>query len=560
MKLFNKTALAVALAAASAAPAIADTEDLDFSGAGETIVLADVIFGNGNPGTGSEETLITAPEVTFDLDEDAGEGDEAAATSTATIKYTLGGGAVFGEDLSTTALVDNSNGGAGAFSLTVDTAGGADNITYEVVQGGAIGDNTITFEITFNADGAANGIILEAATFVGYAVKNLTSALNPTSASKKVELGVEYVEGTDAGGDDINATATDTPLVIFGAQAPFDLTATPVDFVGTANFVRINVGNSEATFTGGTTDGRSDFDAAGDVSLLSLGTLQLGLEAVNATTFPDGSGNVRKENGDDFDFQGGDSHQLSFSVGTGALQTGGVVYLHTAADCTSGTTFSTNTISATETTAFDLAVSGTTTQLTTAYHVCYQVLTGANATTIPEVGQISATWNVDFFNARYDNIAEQAGNFGDLLRNGCIASFFNVPAVGNADTAYIRLTNTSSTNEGDIRGTLYAQDGTVLGADVTIAPDLAVSATQVFSTEGADRTTGAGQEVIDIETAFGVTGSTDYKGRARLVLKGAFDTCEGLGLIRTGEGSLFNMTATTQGNEAGGANDGNNGN
>jgi len=340
MKLFNKTALAVAISAVAAAPAVfADSEDLAFSGAGETIVLADVIFGNGNPGTGSEETLITAPEVTFDLDEDAGEGDEGAATETATVKFTLGGGAVFGEDLSTTTLLDNSNGGAGAFSLVADAVGGADTITYEVIQGGAIGDNTITIEITFAADGAANGIILESVTFTGYAVKNLQSPLNPSSASKKVELGVEYVEATDNLGDDIASTATDTPLVIFGSQAPFELTATPVDFVGTANFVRINVGNGETTFTGGTTDGRSDFDLAGDVNLLSLGTLQLTLEAVNATTFPLASGNVRKENGiDDFDFQGGDAHTLLFSVGSGELQEGSSVYLHTAADCTSGTT------------------------------------------------------------------------------------------------------------------------------------------------------------------------------------------------------------------------------
>lgn len=562
MKLFNKTALAVAVSAFAAAPAFA--ADLAFSGGDQTVVLADVIFGNGNPGVGSEETLITAPEVTFDLVVAAGanNGDKGDNADTATIKYTLGGGAVFGEDLSTTALVDASNGGAGAFSLNVTAGvGGADSVAYQVVQGGAVGDNTITFELTFT-DGAADGAFLESMTFVGYAVKNLTSALNPSSGSKRVQLGVEYVEAPEAAGpDDVVTTATDTPLTIFGSMKPFTLTATPNDFSTTT---RINVGNAEKTFTDAngvnTTfeDGRADFDPAGDVSLISLGTLQLGLNAA-APTFTGITGNVRKENGDDFDFQGGDSHTLTFAVGTGSLQVGSSVFLSSAADCSS-TAFTANTISSSETTTFGIAVSGTTTQLTSTYQVCYSVLTGANAKTIPEVGQISATWNVDFFNARYDDIAEQDGNFGDLLRNGCIASFFNVPAVGNADTAYIRLTNTSSTNAGDIRGTLYAQDGTVLGRDVTIAPSLATSATQVFSTEGANRTTGAGQDVLDIETAFGVTGSTDYKGRARLVLKGAFDTCEGLGLIRTGGGSLFNMTATTQGNEAGGANDGNNGN
>jgi len=565
MKLFNKTALAVALAAASAAPAVAGT--LGFSGGDQTVVLADVIFGNGNPGVGSEETLITAPQVSFDLTEGATvAGDvEDGTAGTATVKFTLGGGAVFGEDLSTTALVDNSNGGAGAFSLTsganVDTP-----LTYEVVQGGAIGDNTITFEITFGADGSADGETLEGVTFLGYAVKNLTSALNPSSASKRVELGIEYVEApNDFAGDSVSTTATDDPLLIFGSMKPFTLTAVENDFSTTT---RINVGNAEKTFTDANSvntsfeDGRADFDPAGDVSVISLGTLQLALNAASLS-FAGVTDEVKKENGvDDFDFQGGDAHTLTFAVATGSMQVGASVYLSALANCSTNAFPGqpTTVITSATNQTFGVSISGTTTELTSPYQVCYSVLTGANATTIPEVGNISATWNVDFFNARYDDISEQDGDFGALLRNGCIASFFNVPAVGNADTAYIRLTNTSSTNEGDIRGTLYAQDGTVLGQDVTIAPDLATSATQVFSTEGANRTTAAGQDVIDIETAFGVDGSTAYKGRARLVLKGAFDTCEGLGLIRTGEGSLFNMTATTQGNEAGGANDGNNGN
>lgn len=560
MKLFKRTALAVALSAAATAPALAVDEVLEFTGGGNaTVVLADVIFGNGKPGTGSEETLITAPSVTFDLTNGgANVGDDGTIASVATIKFTLGGGAVFGEDLSTTTLVDASNGGTGAFSLNEN--GGNTGITYQVVQGGAIGDNTITFELTFGADGD----ILEGATFEGYAVKNLTSALNPDSASKMVQLGVEYVESVDNGPDAIASTATDTPLVIFGSQAPVDLEATPVDFTST---VRINVGNGETTFTDANSnftsaeDGRSDFDPAGDVSLVSLGTLQLSLEDVDTTVFTTAPvGKVKKENGDDFDFQGGDVHSLSFAVGLGQLQEGSTVFLSSSADC-STTAFTANTISDDELTSFDIEISGTTTELTSPYEVCYQVKTGTDADTIPEVGMITATWNIDFFNARYDNVEESAGEFGDLLRNGCIASFFNVPAVGNSDMAYIRLTNTSTTNEGDIRGTLYAQDGTVLGQqDLTIAPDLAVHATQIFSTEGADRTTASGQEIIDIESAFGVDGATEYKGRARLVLKGAFDTCEGQGLIRTAGGSLFNMTSTTQGNEAALPNAGNNGN
>ncbi|WP_100655917.1 hypothetical protein [Alteromonas flava] len=566
MKLFNKTALAVAVAAMSATSAVAG--DLDFGNSDRTVVLADVIFGNGNPGQGSEETLITAPTVDFTLPAvgalPAVQGDNGALNAVATIKYTLGRGAVFGEDLSTTTLVEQSNGGLGALTLIgVDELDAAINdsqnlglgLTYEVVQGGAIGDNTITFEISF----AADDVELSSLRFEGYAVKNLKDALNPSSTDKTVKLGVEYVEATDFAADVVDATETDTPLTIFASQAPVDLVAVIEDVAG--NGIRINVGNGETSFTNA---GINDFDPAGDVDTVFLGTLQLQLQDIvgfgyNAAATPATTGEkIAKENGDDFDFQGGDDHTLTFSVNSGSLQEDSIVELRAlnAGACT-GAVFSSNTISAAEINSFELAVSGTTTELTSGYELCYTV---DGTSVIPEAGDINATWEIDFFNARYDNIEEDAGPFGELLRNGCIASFFNVPAVGNADTAYIRLTNTSSTNEGDIRGTLYAQDGTVLGEDVTIAPDLATSATQVFSTEGANRTTAAGQDIIDIETAFGVDGSTDYKGRARLVLKGAFDTCEGLGLIRTGEGSLFNMTATTQGNEAGGSNDGNNGN
>jgi hypothetical protein len=129
------------------------------------------------------------------------------------------------------------------------------------------------------------------------------------------------------------------------------------------------------------------------------------------------------------------------------------------------------------------------------------------------------------------------------------------------DTAYVRLTNTSSTNAGDIRGTLYAQDGTVLGnADTQLTTDkLAIHATQVFSSLAEDVTNQTtGLKTLSIEKAFNVT-PAEYKGRARIVLKGAFDTCEAMGLIRNSDtGALFNMTATTQGNEAGSLNDGNN--
>ncbi|MGV8838304.1 hypothetical protein, partial [Cellvibrio sp.] len=367
---------------------------------------------------------------------------------------------------------------------------------------------------------------------------------------------VEYTESVHATADTMASTATDSPLVIFGSLKALDLEGTAVDF-NTPDFLRINVGSGETTFTDGTSDGRSDFDETGDVTVVELGTLQLNLEDIDLVMFPGATaGAVKKENGNDFDFQGGDKHAVTITAGSGSFQTQGSIYLSTDSCATQTTdlTFAAPTLTAT---AFTANVSGTTTALTAPYSVCYSV-NGTNS--IPEVSAITASWTVDFFNSRYDNRTLTYSSYGPLLRNGCVASLFNIPGSNNAtDTAFVRLTNTSTTNTGDIRGTLYAQDGTVLGADVTIAPALPIHATQVFSSLAEDSVSANGT-IVSIEKAFGVT-AADYKGRARLVLKGAFDTCEAMGLIRNSStGALYNMTSTTQGNEAGGANDGNNAN
>jgi hypothetical protein len=549
MTFLKKSALAVAIAASVASiPAMA--ADYEFTGGSGTVVLANVIFGEGNPGTGSEETLINAPSVLFDLTEGGTLTGDLSDGTVATIKFTLGGDAVFGEDLSTTALLAASNSG-NAF-VVVDTTGTI--ATWEVVQGGAIGDNTITIEIT---SAAAESI--ETVTFAGYKVKRLTSALKASSSDPRVRLGVEYVESDSGDVDDVANTATGTPLVIFGSQEPLDLTGTAVDFNATP-FTRINVGGGELTFTDSLTDGRKDFDATGEVSYVTLGTIQLNREAISAASFPAAiAGLVKKENGADFDFQGGDTHKLTIVASSGMLQPGGDIFLSNvacgaAAPVIPGLSNYSDEIDADGVATMN--ISGNTTTLTTSYNLCY----AANGDDkIPEASEIKATWTVDFFNSRYDNRELTSVTYGPLKRNGCIASFFNVPGVGENDTAFIRLTNTSSTNEGPVIATLYAQDGSVIVEDKEISGTLEQHATQVYTTLGASTTNAHGQSILSIAEALDIDGNAaEYKGRARLVLKGAFDTCEGLGMLRTGEGSLFNLTATTQGNGEGeGGNNGN---
>jgi hypothetical protein len=586
MKHLKKTALAAAICSVAASQTFA-VVDYAFEAGSETVVLASEIFGD-ETGTGSEETLIVMNVTELDLDTAiaglTNDGDNINQNVTATVKFTLGGAAVFAEDLSTTAAVLAANGGAGAFTCTAGPVGAvvADSVTndsfcgltanadatFTVTQGGAIGDNTITFAITTAAAGGEQSI--GGVTFGNVAIKNLTSALGDQGDSAhrgSVEMGVEYVEGAETTADTITSTATDSPLVIFGSQPGLDLDGVAVDFQALP-FTRINVGGGELTFTDDVTDGRTDFDATGEGNVVELGTLILSREAIDTVAFPAANaGTVKKENGDDFDFQGGDTHSMVITASSGSFQVGGTVFLDTIGqDCANvagaiaNMTGESTTVAADGTASFTLT--GTTTELTTNHELCYAA-NATPATNIPEVDGIAATWTVNFFNTRYDDQATSHSAYGPLLRNGCIASFFNIPSsTNNADTAYIRLSNTSTTNEGDIRGTLYAQDGTVLGEDVTVAPNLAIHATQVFSSEGADRTAGTGEEILDIETAFGLDPADgDYLGRARLVLKGAFDTCEGLGLIRSSAtGALYNMSSTTQGNEAAAPNDGNNAN
>lgn len=590
--LLKKTAIATAMAAAMSAPAMA--ADFSFAGgfaATGTVVLASEIFGD-EEGSGANETLVVMGNTQFDLSAAAGagallteDGDNMNQGTNATIKYTLGSGAVFAEDLSTTAAVNAANGGAGAFSCTagavgavvadsaVDTTCGltaAADATWEVIQGGAIGDNTITFRITAAAADGEQSI--GGITFGNVAIKNLIPSLGDGGVSTfrgSLLMGVEYVEAAETTADTIVTTATDAPLQIFGSQPGVSLTSTAINFDTAAqDFIRINVGTGETTFTdndatqGNTSnDGRTDFTAAGDLTTVLLGTMTFARSTIDTATFTSSAaGIVKKESGGDFDFQGGDTHNISFSVGSGSLQVGGDLFLEDVADgCdASGITDMTGeSVTITNGSSVSMPVTGTTTELSSTHNLCYTV---DGTSKIPEVANsISASWVVDFFNTRYDNTDASTSSWGGLVRNGCIASFFNIPRSDNAvDRAFVRLTNTSTTNSGDIRGTMYAQDGSIIGTeDATVAPTLAIHATQIFTSQADDFTSG-GYTVLSLNKALGATDAEyDDYGRGRLVLKGAFDTCEGMGLIRNLEtGALYNMTSTTMGNEAGGANDG----
>ena len=113
--------------------------------------------------------------------------------------------------------------------------------------------------------------------------------------------------------------------------------------------------------------------------------------------------------------------------------------------------------------------------------------------------------------------------FGTLDTNGRTATVLNIPNATNVDQPYIRIYNTSSL-AGPIRGTLYAQDGTVLYSGVLIS-SLAAGKVQVLTAQ-------------DLETLAG----TSWTGRAYLKVFGQIPGMDVQSLIRDANGTLVNVS------------------
>jgi hypothetical protein len=423
----------------------------------------------------------------------------------------------------------------GTDALTISQLGSAldaanSDLQWDVVAGGAIGDNTVTVVIRSTDVASAAGtndatkIQLLNATIGGFKIKNLTPAL--ATAGGQVKLGVEFASPGDVPGivdtptDVISDTAT--PATIFDSALAVRYTVTP------AALPRINVGDNEKRFTA-TIPGDNDFSTG--VRDANLGTVKLSLVA-----------GVMKEAGVPFDFQGGDAHTLALTAtGTAPLKAFDVtpnpdnVYMEIGG-CTNtpdpllgGSRGTVNT--AQNGVTFNLT--GSTAVLTTTYNMCLR------SDLVDQIAEttIDSTWSVDYFNTRYVNDALDGAAFNPLLRNGCKVSLFNVPGVDNGtDDGFIRLTNTDDTVGGAVRATVYAQDGTQVVDNKDVVPSVLPHATVVLTPElGITNTT----QLTDL------TGT----GRYRVVLTGAFPSCEALGLVRNqSTGMLVNMTATTNAN------------
>lgn len=528
-KIIAKSAMALAIAAISGGAFAGTTTAVTKYFAQD--IFGDGITANANGSTiSSNETLIATPVATYAIA--AANNHVFAATNQFTIKFTLGGSAVFGEDLSDIAKWGTSTASvvfgfapttnvAPAATVTDDTG-----VTYTVVvdSGGAIGDNTVVFKVTAVNPGA--NVALTNVVLNQVKVKNLADTLGAhkiTNTSSKVALGAEFqvLSGANIGLTD-TAVAKDIlaskPVLVLGG------TATTV-----AQRPLIQVASAEKKFTGQLgNSAKSDYDATTAVNYINLGTLKV----ARAQYDSDGNGTddapINKENGLAFDYQGSDSIKVKLTSATG-WSAYDKVWLTTGV-CTAPTGLNGSS------TGMDLTVDvtgQTTAQLETGYTVCAIAKTTA---VIPETNSIVATATADFFNARYmDDMA--TADYGVIRRNGCSVTLFNLPSVNASDDAFIRLTNVSGI-AGSVRATIWKEDGTNADVDAQVATTIPAHGTLVFHT-AADQATGT-----YLGTALPLFGA-QTSGRDRIVLTGAFPACEALGLVRTPAGVLVNMTSTT---------------
>jgi hypothetical protein len=542
-KIIIKTTLALAVAAASTG-AIAAT--------GDHVVTAAPTLANEIFGTGSEATLIAVPQNDYTPDDTATVANFVnvmADTEEGTVKITVDKGAHFGEDLSDIQKWADSNatlefsfnaggsivaiGGAGDDVRTNVINAAIAGLEIEVDQGGAIGDNTITFLIT---NGTGADLELDGVTFGQFRLKNLTSALQRGSADPQVKLGTEWRNVTTADTD------TQAAQTILRSQNGIEMTGQISDYSGDADDgwrAMIDVADGEETFTGdqpGNTgeDASQDFDDGDNVAYVALGRVQIVRTTYNGLA----ADIVKKENGDDFDFQGSDEPVLTITSSTGLSS---FAAFRAIPDAAPGVSALDPTRCAATGAAVDSDVPGagmtstlsldgeTTNELEEGYYICaYSKGTAA----IPEAS-FDLDLDVTYFNPRY-TISEDSLDLEQILRNGCQVTLFNVPNPVSGDKAFIRLTNISD-NPGAVKAYMWTEDGVQIDLDSELVSSLAAHATAVLSSD----TTHAGY-IGDVMTTYGAQTS----GRNRIVLQGAFPACEALGLVRTPAGVLTNMTST----------------
>lgn len=492
--LLIKTALAAAVASVSFGAAAA-TVDL---GVASPVVLANEIFG-----ANSDTTIVQLPELTFEA------GDVEDATESSTIKLTVSGikgsNVVFGDTYDNPANWKAQN-------IEVKVGGVVLNETNSVVTaGGTLNDNQITIRIS-DAEVVTD---LTEISLRGFKVQGLESSLKRVDGTpvRSITAALEVREDSTAANSAFDNTTKKE--VIYSVNG-ITLKAAPTSYEAEGGRARINVADDQKLFT---TD--TGADAAGDFEkgqhVVDLGSLTIARN--KHLEIPAG-----KEDGTLFDFTGSDTLALTLK-GTTALANYGTFTLRDE-NC-EGDVVSTGKVDGDE---VEFAFANTDV-LDASLRLCAKAEGKAR---IPESG-FDANMSIAYYNPRYtDSTASQS--LGRVLRNGCQVTLFNLPNVNAADNAFIRFTNTSELS-GQVNAFVWTEDGERADVGAEVLSNLDAHATAVFHTNAGQST---GVYLGDVLPEFAET-----SGRSRIVLQGAFPSCEALGLVRSSNGTLVNMTSTT---------------
>ncbi|MDP2199699.1 MAG: hypothetical protein Q8K01_14030 [Sulfurimicrobium sp.] len=483
--LILQSAVALALGVAAVGAQAATITSAPLSGALTTTgaAIATDIFG-----TGSEATLVKMPAVLYTA--------AAAGVANSTYKFTLSGGAVFGEPVVST---DITLGGTWAAAGVVT-----------VINGGAVGDNTVTVKVDLAAT-AADTITFGAGTAGTDTVylKELKSALS--AAGGTVTIAAEVAGYTD------NVTGTATPAILTSVNGVTLTTAAP-STAGTQPCPttlspvggvchQINVADASKKFqTVGAA--ANTFTTTGSVTYLITGghAGQLNLNVVAG---------VKQEGLAAFGFSSGDTVALNMTGSFPSFQTGMGVYLKD--NTLGGNCINTDTsatlgvvVAATKsTTAFSFNVPSASLPAaggTRTYNLC---LASDGTTEIAETS-ITGAADINYFNTRYVDGARTAttNNIQGLKKNGITQTVPYMLSGTNSYTTYLRVVNTGSITAGKINVTCYKDDGS--SATGTVATNLTAKAAVIKTPAEVATACGAGGATTNANYSYvRVVGETD---------------------------------------------------
>lgn len=508
--MLKKTALAAAIA----------TVSFGASAAGTLTVATPTVLANEIFGAGSETTTIALPVMTFTSTDITAQ----PVANVSTVKLTLGNVAIFGDNYD-----DPAKWAAQGVVVNVGgvTLNGANA---KVTAGGTSNDNQVTITIT-DATAVTN---MQNITVSGFKVKNLKTLLE--------RVGEDSVRSTSAVLEVRNNTTSNGPADFATAEAEEVIVAiNGVVFASTntdSNREMLNIMNGQTNFTiAKGALAKSDFGVG--QPHVALGTL-----GVNRGVYK--TIKAKKEDGISlFDLTGSDKLTITFSAESELDSYAGAgLYLAKAGTaCGAAAQKIAPASIAGQSAVFNLT--GNDVTLDQSLAVCVE----ATGSRIEELKNLTANAEIakdakgegGYYSARYTNSKGGPLEYGSIGASGCSVTLFNLPNVGAKDKGFLRLTNTSA-YPGKVSATVWAQNGTKLETETKILDTLAPHATAIFHTNPAQATNLATNQVYlgDSLTGF-VAGET---GRSRIILQGAFPSCEALGLIRSENGTLVNMTST----------------